>query len=431
MEVNRPKQRSQPSRKGKKAWRKNIDLDQIDEGLEASRTIERTVGHKLGEETPSDALFSVDVTGDSKKALKKSGGRKNRQPRLMADEILSRRSAIPAVSSKKSKNRVSKKEVDRLMRVAGRREGGAAAAIIEKDGLTSTKIYDVWGINEGESQGTTTTPDGVFATGGATTIGKVQENNYSIISHHAPTVRPETLSHEPISFQDPENFGTNLELPSAGKSYNPTVDDWKKLITEEHTKEEKKEAVRQKLEEERKRIEAIMAEMSEESDLDDDKDEELSEDEDFQPITADSLNLSINAPVVNNRKSAAQRNREVKEKERVELTQRLKLLKRQINELQNMPLESENEESEDEKEAVVKQRKRKLGKHHILGEQLEVKLSDELTDSLRRLKPEGSIAKDRFRSFQERGLIEARVKITTGRTYKRKVTEKWSYKDFK
>ena len=31
--VSAPKQYKQPSRKGKKAWRKNVDIDEVQEGL--------------------------------------------------------------------------------------------------------------------------------------------------------------------------------------------------------------------------------------------------------------------------------------------------------------------------------------------------------------------------------------------------------------
>ena len=62
---------------------------------------------------------------------------------------------------------------------------------------------------------------------------------------------------------------------------------------------------------------------------------------------------------------------------------------------------------------------------------LELQFEDELADSLRRLKPEGNLLKDRYRSLMERGILETRVMPVIAR--KRKVTEveKWSYKDWK
>lgn len=42
--IGAPSQRAQASRKGKRAWRKNIDIDPVEEGLEEIRAEERVVG---------------------------------------------------------------------------------------------------------------------------------------------------------------------------------------------------------------------------------------------------------------------------------------------------------------------------------------------------------------------------------------------------
>jgi nucleolar protein 53 len=43
--IGAPSQRSQPSRKGKRAWRKYVDLDKVEEGLEELRVEERVTGY--------------------------------------------------------------------------------------------------------------------------------------------------------------------------------------------------------------------------------------------------------------------------------------------------------------------------------------------------------------------------------------------------
>ncbi|EEB95305.1 hypothetical protein MPER_05742, partial [Moniliophthora perniciosa FA553] len=45
--IGAPSQRSQPSRKGKRTWRKNVDLDDVEEGLEEIRTQERVLGRDV------------------------------------------------------------------------------------------------------------------------------------------------------------------------------------------------------------------------------------------------------------------------------------------------------------------------------------------------------------------------------------------------
>ena len=63
--------------------------------------------------------------------------------------------------------------------------------------------------------------------------------------------------------------------------------------------------------------------------------------------------------------------------------------------------------------------------------ELQIQLPDELSDSLRTLKPARNLLSDRFRSFHERGLLEARAPIVHAKKARRSVTEKWSFKDFK
>ena len=56
-------------------------------------------------------------------------------------------------------------------------------------------------------------------------------------------------------------------------------------------------------------------------------------------------------------------------------------------------------------------------------------LADELQDSLRALRPEGNLLKDRFRNLLVNGKIEARNRMQH-RKPMRTVTEKWTYKDW-
>jgi nucleolar protein 53 len=60
---------------------------------------------------------------------------------------------------------------------------------------------------------------------------------------------------------------------------------------------------------------------------------------------------------------------------------------------------------------------------------LEVQLSDELAESLRELKPEGNLFRDRYRSLVERGIVESRFAPSKkGRRYPLKYVEKYDYK---
>lgn len=72
---------SQPSRKGKKAWRKNVDLTQLQSGLEHVRT--EIIQGGIISEKDADQLFATDVTGDLELAKQQQG-----KKLLKSEEIL-------------------------------------------------------------------------------------------------------------------------------------------------------------------------------------------------------------------------------------------------------------------------------------------------------------------------------------------------------
>lgn len=93
--------------------------------------------------------------------------------------------------------------------------------------------------------------------------------------------------------------------------------------------------------------------------------------------------------------------------------------------LEKVEMSDASEEGDD-----LELRRRQLGKFKLPEKDLELVLPDELQDSLRLLKPEGNLLKDRYRSMLVRGKMESRRKIPFRKQAKTKVTEKWTYKDF-
>lgn len=89
--------------------------------------------------------------------------------------------------------------------------------------------------------------------------------------------------------------------------------------------------------------------------------------------------------------------------------------------------DNSDESSEDD---GLELRRRKLGKIALPERDLELVLPDELQDSLRLLKPEGNLLKDRYRNLLVRGKVESRRPISFAKKPKRKATEKWTHKDF-
>ncbi|GAB5581854.1 ribosome biogenesis protein NOP53 isoform X1 [Prionailurus iriomotensis] len=74
-------------------------------------------------------------------------------------------------------------------------------------------------------------------------------------------------------------------------------------------------------------------------------------------------------------------------------------------------------------------RPRRLGRLKYQDPDIDVQLSSELADSLRTLKPEGNILRDRFKSFQKRNMIEPRERAKFKRKYKVKLVERRAFRE--
>ncbi|KAI9705534.1 MAG: hypothetical protein M1836_006289 [Candelina mexicana] len=425
-----PRQFKQPSRKGKKAWRKNVDLTDVQEGLEVVRD-EIIKGGVLAEK-PSSDLFALDTAGSS--VIQKAYNKVHRP--LKADQILAQRSAIPAVDSRKrssskvtdgvieppSKKRksggVSHKEYARLRELA---YGGQAVRkdVVKTDDIPS---HDPW--EDVES------------------LKPEQRSKFSFLEPPKPIREPKTLKYAPISLTASGRAVAAVKKPDAGISYNPAFLDWDELITKEGLKEVEAERKRlQAAEDERDKLERAAASAREQENEVDSADESAWEGLESE-MEADEW-LSRKRP---ERKTPAQRNKIKKRKElerKALWDAQMKKRARQAEEIRNIAKAIEAKErakmdvigrSDDSEAGDVNDRelrRRKLGKALLPEPPLELVLPEELQDSLRLLKPEGNLLKDRFRSMLIRGKMETRRPITQPKKARRKYTEKWTYKDFK
>lgn len=519
MEIGRPSTKSQSSRKSKKAWRKNINLDDISKGIDNAREYERNFGMKESKlsEADDNLLFEVDSTGDE---MLKTRRERAVKPMKM-DEILDRSKKSSANSSSFSKhpglsnsnqqkpqksldkklnknNYIPKSELDRLRRLAGQnnhdKSSSSISQIVESSGFQSASLYDAWG----EDAVPDSTPDSITKetkhthklhkstntkqtnnnsngsskkktkqTNGTTvpTTGSFIDGLTPTISFIKPQAPPTTLKEAPVPVINPdEKNDTNkiktvpssssstskskkssliiaaVPIPDAGKSYNPTLEDWAALVRREHELEEKREIKRIELEKERERIQYLIEtyddhnELSESESEEEESEEEESEEEEEEKDndddkTKDKSNndrLSVNPAVKAKKKTRTQRNKQRRHIEKMKLEQELKHIRQQLKQIENIPiLLSELEQqitkattkdtSDDDNNDITsktydgdsKRRRVTLKRHErIVQMPLEIKLSDELSDSLRLLKPEGNMALERFKSLQERGLID-------------------------
>lgn len=395
MEQNRPKTTQQRSRKGKKSWRKNIDIDDVEKGLEEAKNRQRLLGDDNDD-------FIIDTEGDVS-----IGGKSGKK--LKSTEILSNKSKVKPLAVERNNKKiqgVNKHEVHRLMKLSGKVNGESKLKTrVDKDGLFRAKNEDLWG-----EEPVDTTPE-ILLTKSSSGLTKAKN-------------APKTLKTDAIRLSEQE------KQVDAGKSYNPSLASWKALINKEYTTENEKELKRQELLDHQQRIKYLIANL-------DENEEESSGDEQIDEVEEEGeqdFKLSINKPTQVKIKTKSKRNREAKHKQRMELEQKLKELKNQINELAKLDEYNELAAAKQEaKESTTSKSKKtkKLFKYDSITRPLEVKLSDELTNNLKNLKPEGNLFYDSMINLQENGLIETRVPVAKRRRYTPKITEKWTYKDFK
>lgn len=458
--VDRPNQYKQASRKGKKAWRKNIDLTDIEKSIESKVELEITHGTSNISDLADKSLFKVDTDGDEvlksklikrkqiKKGLKSSEILDSIKTNSKVSALLHRNHGVEVKSSKNKKTiqGVSKNELNKLMALAGKRVGESKLQNrLDKEGLVKSSGLDLWGTED------TTTTVSTNITTDTDDTKRIKTRSGIVVDVHKSVTKnlidnsttgwsvaseiPETLKQKPIQIRE---FN---DIPHAGKSYNPSKNEWSSLISKEFETEKVKEEQRLKLEAYKEKIKHLMETIddTQEVDSESDEDDENDENDEDEDEDEDVTKLSLNAPTKNKKKTKYQRNKARKHEEKVKIQQELKKLREQVKELEK--IEHYDQEIQDAASSapvssgkIDKKRKHnrnKLGsKYGILDERLEVKFSDELSDSLRKLKPEGNLLYENVRKLQSAGKIESRIPIKNKRS-KKKITEKWTYKDFK
>ncbi|MCJ1312578.1 hypothetical protein MMC25_006252 [Agyrium rufum] len=434
-----PQQHSQPSRKGKRAWRKNVDVSEVQSGLEALR--EEVIKGGVISEKPSDALFTLDTTGDV--AIQKAHRNKTYKP-LKVNEIIARRSAVPAIDTRKRPSNVtdgilpekkrkktdgvSQKEYDRL------RERAYGGEMVEKDIINSQSLasYDPWSEVLAPQQ---------------QIEQKEAEEKFTFLDKKKPTRAPDTLKQAPISLGVSARAIPAVSKPKGEASYNPLFEDWDNALNEAGAKEVEAEQKRLAVAAEEERKQRLIEKAQNE---DDEAHGGWTEDESAwegfeSEMEADAEWLRKKRP---ERKTPAERNkvrrrkvaeREAKHEERMKIrdkeAKKIKEIAKEVSakekariSLEMFAAELGSDADEDVDDRLL--RRRKFGKVPVPERPLELVLPDELQDSLRRLKPEGNLLKDRFRNLLVRGKIETRNPIQQPKKPKRTYTEKWTYKDF-
>lgn len=387
-------------------------------------------------EAPSASLFTLDTAGsqDVRAQLKRT-----RKP-LKVDEILARRSAVPAVSLRKRPGEslsstgeekrqrtsyVSHKELVRLRRIA---DGKQESTQIEAVDAT----YDPWNDSE------------------LVVAEAKRAETYSFLDGEKKKTAPRSIRQKPISLAASGKNVAAVGKPAGGFSYNPIYTDYEDRLVHEGEKEVEAENKRQSALE----AEQLAAEAHERSRREAEAAEaraDLSEwDEDSAWEGIESGEESTKHKKRPERKTQAQRNKIARRKDeerRALMARNDKKKHDQALLVKQLAAEVAAKDAQAQALALATRldaadtdtvtdspdlelRRRKLGKIALPERDLELVLPDELADSLRLLKPEGNLLKERYRSVLVRGLVESRRPISFKKQRRVTMTEKWAHKDF-
>lgn len=298
------------------------------------------------------------------------------------------------------------------------------------------------------------------------------EPQFSFLEKKKPTREPTTLKHPAISLAKSGKPFAAVKKPEGGKSYNPAFEDWEALVTREGQKEVEAEKNRlQEAQADAERLEKALTEAAKPEPKEDDDDYESAWESEWDGIQSEAEDSYLNKKRPE-RKSQVERNKLKKRKEaeakakwekemkkRQDQENRIKEIARSIAKKERARLSQPATADDDDSDEEEVLRRRNLGKNPYVASplstvlegicfpampmtlpltlsripqaDLELVLADELQDSLRALRPEGNLLKDRFRNLMLNGKIEARKSGTQWKKPKREVTEKWSYKDWK
>lgn len=380
-------------------------------------------------ELASKDLFTLDTTGDGSVTRRHPSLRRTG---LKADEIIAARSAVAPVSSRK------------------RLGDSSAASLPEKrrraDYVTHKEVALLRKVADGHHESTVTVTDATYDVwdNAPDRSEPAKEDSLVFVPKPQPKKEPKTLRLKPISLAASGKPISAVPKPAGGHSYNPNYLDYEKRLEEESTKvieaetklmekgetDRVKAAAAQRSAAEAERAEA-RAELSE---WDEDSAWEGFESgvEESVPVRRPERKTQVQRNRIKRRKEEERRKKhEAAIKKKEAQVHVAKLLVQEVAEKEQARALALAEASDDSEEATDDiLRRRQLGKYKLPEKDLELVLPDELQDSLRLLKPEGNLLKDRYRSMLVRGKMESRRHIPFKKQAKGKVTEKWSYKDF-
>lgn len=368
------------SRKNLAARLRASDISAVEAGLEAVRTEQITAGAPIAEQ-PDEVLFFLDQRGAVEpaevKKLKERGLLLKRPLRI--DEILRPQSKIPALSRVRSSSSGERPLIERQMKAIKGGRGNTRAGNHDTQ-KTQEEDLDIWS-------------------------GSSIDESQPSVKVRKPVVRVPAV-----------------KVASAGSSYRPSPEEHEKLLKRVEEAKEKKRQEQARIKQLQPAPQLLTAAVLADVDLavqlgdDDDDDEVAKTAPDGQDSGASDAKGSSSAKTI--RKTEKERKKEARKRVRVLQQREAQAAKRERSELHQLALlarQARVEAAEQEAALLARRQARKerlatklkrLGKVAFVPAPVAVNQPEELDDSLRRMKTEGNLVVERFKSLQERALIE-------------------------
>ncbi|KAM6153963.1 LOW QUALITY PROTEIN: ribosome biogenesis protein NOP53 [Erethizon dorsatum] len=444
------RRRRRGPRNKKRGWRRLAEEPlglEVDQFLEDVRLQERAIGGLLSE-APNEKLFFVDTGSKEKEPSRKRTKVQKKlllQKPLRVDLILENTSKVPAPkdvlahqvpNAKKLRRKEQLRERLAKQGELPREVRKAQARLLNpptpkgKPGPWDTverPFYDLWA------------PDNPLD---RALLG--QDAFFLEQTKKKGVRRPPRLHVKPSS-------APAVEVTPAGASYNPTFEDHQALLLAAHEVELQRQKEAEKLErqlalppaDQAATQETVFREMCE--GLLEESDGEGEPGQDVRPVASEAGAAEASPPparlaTATEKKTEQQRRREKAARtlrvqqatlratrlRRQELF-RLRGIKAQV--AQRLAELARRREWRRLKRLAEDNKPRRLGRLKYQAPDIDVQLSSERSDSLRTLKPEGNILRDRFKSFQRRNMIEPRERAKFKRKYKVKLVEKRAFRE--
>merc|ERR1712137_465282 len=410
VEVKPPvEKRARFSKNKKKNWGK-FDQTEIDEALEDKRKNEVLHGASDLTEVKDEDLFVID-RGNKKKEPKKVMTRTQRllenkskvpAPLPIEDQPLPNRAKYLMEKKENRKNRTFD-----LRKQAALKKKTAKQHETERTSLNNT--YDLWGSG----------PQNIPGHSGS----NVDSNKNFRASDHSKEMdgrsrvkRPERMKYKPDRAMKIDSV-----VPAhGGASYNPDYDAHQHLLRQEDTKEGIRVSHEDKI---RRKAKPPP------------KSEQVTEEEDNQEDKP--IKKPIRAEDRKDKKDRRKEKKQIIQVLRARRRKRMRILMNQVFQVKRLKRELKAEEEELEKKRQYRKSKAENKMPRLSNLKWDeskvaqdLKLTDELTSTLRELVPEGSVMTERYQSFVNRAMIEPRQKHKNKKKFKVKYQEKRQYREF-